>query len=226
MKRMLAVAMSMFIVILNVCGCGSTGISISEQGKETESSVGVTSEESINDTMSFALNTTVSTDRVDFTLEKAEFTIACSNTVDDNYLLPKEYDAANDNSNPHVASVGKTLVALTFTITNRDRTSLKVSDSSGWHLDWKVFYKGNEWRLKRQGVDSYGIDLHYAAIQENDGSWKQSDTDNKILQPGQSITVRTYGVLDMEPDDLSDDFVLAVNLPSSSAYQMFDYQVK
>ena len=117
-------------------------------------------------------------------------------------------------------------MALTFTITNRDRTSLKVSDSSGWHLDWKVLYKGNEWRLKRQGVDSYGIDLHYAAIQENDDPWKQSDTDNKILQPGQSITVRTYGVLDMEPDDLSDDFVLTVNLPSSSAYQMFDYQVK
>ena len=226
MKRMLVVATAMLIGIITMCGCGSTEISLTNQGQKTESSVGDTGEDSNNDTMAVALNTTVTTDRVDFTLEKAQFTIACSNTVDDNYLLPKEYDAANDNSNPHVASVGKTLVALTFTITNRDRTSLNVPDSSGWHLDWKVLYKGNEWRLKRQGTDSYGIDFHYASVQENDGSWKRSDTDNKILQPGQSITVRTYGVLDMEPDDLSDDFVLTVNLPSSSGYQMFDYQVK
>ena len=80
--------------------------------------------------------------------------------------------------------------------------------------------------MKRQGTDLYGIDFHYAYVQENDGSWKRSDTDNKILQPGQSITVRTYGVLDMEPDDLSDDFVLEVNLPSSNADQIFEYQVK
>ncbi len=55
MKRMLVVAMSMFIGILNVCGCGSNAISLSNQGQKTESSVEDMDEESNNDTMSVAL---------------------------------------------------------------------------------------------------------------------------------------------------------------------------
>jgi hypothetical protein len=213
MKTTIASVVVLISSITLFCACGNSDKKNTMQETVVESVMEYSEVESIQDEAieTFAPGTTVSTDIVDFTLDHAELATACSNSVDENYLLPKVYDEAADADNPFVAPVGKSLVALTFTITNHDRTTLKIADSTGWQLNWNVLYNGEEWHLKGQGENDYNIIFRYAAIKEGDASWKRADTQNKHLSIGDTLTVRTYGVIDIEPEILTDPFIISVN---------------
>lgn len=93
-----------------------------------ESVTDETTEEATETIIEYELGETVSTDIIDFTLEKAVFTIACENANGEVFLLPVEYESGANN--PFVAPVGETLVAVTFTIRNNNRTSANIAQGS------------------------------------------------------------------------------------------------
>ncbi|MBO5462882.1 MAG: hypothetical protein J6A49_06160 [Clostridia bacterium] len=71
----------------------------------------------------YKIGDTVSSDILEFTLDKATLAIALNNVMDENYGSPKEYNAQADNNNPFVCAKGNTYAAFTYTINNRDRTN-------------------------------------------------------------------------------------------------------
>lgn len=174
----------------------------------------------------YELGDTVSTDIVDFKLEKADFAIACENTVNENYLLPRSYNPSTDTKNPFVAPVGKTIVAMTFTVKNNNRTSIHFGSAFGdWDLYWKVRYKGSKYSLHDNDTDALYLDFHSSLIRYNGGKWNLSETDSIILDPGKTITVRTFGIIDTEVEDLNDSFDLIVNVMSSKGNNKYTYAI-
>ena len=222
MKKIIALLLALLMVLaLTACGANSSETSTP---KQTDSDMTNTTEIE-ESTRKYNLGETVSTNTTEFTLENAAFTIACSNSVDDDYLLPKEYDATNDSKNPFVAPIGDTLVALSFTIKNNDRTTLKVADSSAWSLYWNVIYNGEEYPLMGQD-DDYALQFRYALLNENNSGWVRADTHNKYVNVGETLSVRTYGTIRTDVANLNDSFDLIIKVPSSNGLETFIYSIQ
>lgn len=174
----------------------------------------------------YELGDTVSTDIVDFKLEKAQFTTACENVVGDYYLLPREYDPSEDTDNPFVAPVGKTLVALSFTIKNNDRTIIDIAGySKDWVLSWRVKYKEKKYYLEENYDKSRDLDFDEAYIKRDDGTWTISTSHNILLNPSETLAARTYGIIDTEVEDFNDPFEIIVNVKSSKGEEEFTFTV-
>ena len=178
---------------------------------------GSTTETKEVDVVKYSIGDTVSTDIFDFTLENAEFAIACENDLTSKYLEPKEYDASSDSGNPYVASIGETLVALTFTIKNNNRTSMNIASSFGdWDLTWNVSYQNEDFMLLNQWYDTHDLDLDPAAVSSNGTTWERQDTENDVLEAGDVKTYRTYGRISTDVENLTDSFEITVNVPTGS----------
>lgn len=248
MKKGSILAVTFALMAALLCACGgntdanastlssessglSQGLIQTSEDSTTLESVEITEKEETSATESeesatkYKIGEKVSTNTVEFTLDEAVFTIACSNSVDDTYLFPKEYDATKDSKNPFVAPVGKTLVALTFTIKNNDRTTLKVADSSAWNLYWKVSYNGEEYPLNGQGDMDYGLIFRNAVFNVNDSGWVKADTHNKYVNAGDTLSVRTYGTISTDVNNLDDGFDLIISIPSSNGLETFTYSI-
>lgn len=172
------------------------------------------------------LGETVSTDIIDLTVEKAEFSNYgdASNTT--LWATPLEEDTGGIFS----TSKGRTFVALTFTVTNKDRATIDIGNS--WDLNWKISYHDtsfiiHSFDLNSKDGSAFGLDLGFAAISIDGGdTFKKYDASNYLLHSGQSITIRLLGVVVMEPDSLSDGFDLVVNvLNSDSEDEKFIYKI-
>lgn len=94
------------------------------------------------------LGETVSTDLAEFTLDRADLTIALENAHGDDYFLPKEYSAEEDSKNPFVASKGHCLVAITYTLANLNRGNLDLDGSFNGPL-FQVSYQGKDYHPER-----------------------------------------------------------------------------
>jgi len=174
------------------------------------------------------LKETVSTDIVDFTLEHSKLTYYVSN-VSTNYV--EATDEANDF---FAAKIGTCYVSMTATITNNDRGgSLEFCGSfSDWSAaDWSVTYNGEEYEM-------YGFDLNmdnYDAISLSYGAIVDPDTGkvidkvgsgNKLISAGETITLRFFGIIKLEPESLNDGFALNVKVPNSKGeYESFQFEV-
>lgn len=202
MKRIIALVLSL-IMILALCACG-----------ETEAKL--------------AVGETASTDIAQFTLENAEFAYYLDNVVNDNYLVP------TDESNiMYAASTGHCFVSLTFTLANNDRGGyLSFPDSSGWSPSLTVAYGGEDYPVKgfdlnfKEGSDQLNLSFAASINKETGKLTGQIGTVNYLLHAGKTITIRTFGVVAFDPENLTDGFELSVDVPNSKGeYETFTYAV-
>lgn len=171
---------------------------------------------------------TVSTDLIDFTLIDSSFTYYVSNSQS-SYV--KSTNVPNDT---FVASTGNCFVSLTFTLTSKDRGSIAVagSQSSDWRLDWTVKYNGKKYDLKGFDLNNNSgrrrMQFGYSAIMDP-GTNTVLAVDHGSgyrLHAGETVTIRTFGVINVDPDALTDGYELTINVPNSDGkYEHFTYTV-
>lgn len=209
MKRTIALVLSLALC-LSLCACGG--------GKEAQS----------EQTPKLAVGETASTDLAEFTLENGVFTYYVSN-ASTNYVEPT--DEAN---NMFAASVGKCYVSVTFTISNKDRGgSLSYAGHfPEWAPNWTVSYGGKDYPVKgfdlNNNAGSSSMSLQYAAVmnKETGNVVEKHDSGNYLLSAGETVTLRTFGIIDVDPENLTDgfDFTAGV-LNSKGEYEYFTYAV-
>lgn len=86
-------------------------------------------------------------------------------------------------------------------------------------------YGDNTYRLHGQSSTDNYLQLRHAYLSQNDSDWNKSDTCNNILSSGELITVRTFGRIETEVNDLKDGFKLQISVPSSQEYEQFTYVI-
>lgn len=175
-----------------------------------------------------AIGETVETDVVSFTLDRAELAIALENSgaatigygadglADDAYFMPKEYNAEEDSDNPFVASKGHTLVSMTFTASNLDRTSLGLDGGTPENFI-AVGYDGQIYTKDADLTDDpNAIRARYGAQNENGAGWKDYTLGNILMGAGETNSYKCMVDIPVEIEDFGSDFQVAFNLPTSS----------
>lgn len=151
------------------------------------------------------------TETLSFTLDSAELTLACRYFTSeeftrkdfDDYLTPIEYDQVT----PLVAKDEETLIAFTFTVKNL--TGEQQNFRGG---DWYVIYNGKEYKLTQQSQQN--ITLSQAVVSRDNGPWEYNGPINIFLEPGVTYTFRTYGILPLRTESLTDPFEIHIPMPS------------
>lgn len=221
MKKLLLLLLSLAMIV-SLCACGGDGTTNSTP---TETTTPPTTEPP---TVKLSIGETASTDLAEFTLESSQFTYYVSN-VSTNYVEPTE-----EANTLFAASVGHCYVSLTFTITNKDRGgSISYAGSfPEWTPNWTVSYGGNDYTVKgfdlNNNAGSSSISLSYSAIMNKDTGKMlgKHDSGNYLLSAGETVTLRTFGIIDTEPEALTDGYEFTVGVPNSSgAYEFFTYTV-
>ena len=229
MKYKVAVFMMITMLIVSGCGNGTKSSSMNE-ANSTETITGSSVEDSTekNEVDRYAVGDTVSTDIVEYTLHRAEFAIALNNMHGADFMTPKEYDENQDNGNPFVAPIGKTLLSFDFTIKNTNRTSVNFcgADSTAWHPNFKVEYNGETYLLNRH--NGWSFDLTETIKDFGDGAGYVMDaTGNTILDAGAECKMRSVGLVNVEPKEENPAFTIILELPTSDGNTMvFAYDVK
>ncbi len=216
MKKALSIILALTLCI-TLCACSSNNT-------ETESTTIPTTEAETK----YSLGETVSTNLAEFTLENSSLTYYVSNNST-NYVEP------TDTPNTlFAASVGHCYVSVTFTITNKDRggSISFASFGSEWDPKWSVSYNGADYTVKGYSLnDNAGtnyINLGYSAIIEKESGnvIKTHTSQNYLLSAGETVTIRTFGIIDIEPQNLTDGFEFTVGVPNSNnEYEYFTYVV-
>ncbi len=177
------------------------------------------------------LGDTVSTNIFDFTLISAEPAIALDNNNDtDRIFMPKEYEASHDANNPFVAPKGSTIIALTFEITNTDRSGISIGcsipGSETLEFDWKVQYNNELYYIKNSASQkSTSFELKPGNVLYNN-SVREKTVTGKLLQPGETLQVRTFGYFDTDMEDLNDDLKVIIPLLNSKGEsEIFVYDI-
>lgn len=199
------------IMVLGFVGCSSTPATEETNTTkptettqvETESQTPEPTNEQINE---LKIGETASTDIVELTLESADLTIAVENTRGETFFLPKEYNAEKDSENPFVAAKGHTLVAITYTAKNLDRTE----------VEFDGFFNPTFITVEYEGKQ-YPLDTVYGCIKENEGEWEDAvGLNNILLLVNEQITSRCYGDISVETESLDNMFKVIFHLPTSS----------
>lgn len=201
MKKAISVILA-FVLCLSAWGCSKKNAK--PNNPQENSGVNIPSDGKTGDT--------ASTELLSFTLDRADLTLACRyftpaefNSRDfENYLTPIEYDEVT----PVVAKDGETLIAFTFTLKNLDDE--KQNYRGG---DWYVTYQGKNYPLTQQSQKN--ITLSQSAIRQENGKWDYNGPENAFLDPGKAYSFRTYGILPLDMDSLTEDFQLHIPLPTT-----------
>lgn len=171
---------------------------------------------------------TVSTDVIDFTLHSAEFSYYTS-SMTNNYAMP----VPNNDVFTFTTNTGRTFVCMTFTIKSKDRGTIDVGGIFGdWTLNFNALYGGESYEIKGFDLNdkngSHGINLAYAAFSYDGGkTFKENITANTLLRAGKTVTIRTFGVITVDPKDVKDVFDLKINvLNSDGENEYFIYEIK
>lgn len=218
MKKILALMLAAALALSMVaCGGGGTGDTSSNKGGDnvapSNSSSTNTDESNTQPTIeptgekTYVLGDTAASDILEFTLDNATFAIALGNVLDDNYFLPREYYAVKDAKNPYVASKGHTLVAITYTVNNLDRTGIAFDTLT--EPFFSVTYNG----------ESISPVTVYGYVRTDGGDWAKYDRSysSMSLSTGEKKTLRCYLDIPMEAIVLTDTFDLTVHLPCSDS---------
>lgn len=209
------------VLMLSLSACGEGGNIASDSGEVTTGG-----SNSGADTQYYDVGETVSTDIVDFTLNDCDLSIYASATADKGFLQPVEEETMFG------AKVGTSLIIPSFTIINKDRSgNIEIKDQgSDLNLNWTVLYNGEEYKVTQYDLNfdgMFGMDLFPAAIIDPDSGdmIEENDTNNYLLDAGETISFRTTGIIGVEPETLNDEFILTISLPSSSGKESFTYLV-
>ena len=222
MKKVFSLILAL-VMCLSLCACGSGS---SEENNATTTPE--TTETPKPEISTAQIKETVSTDIVDLTLEHSKLTYYVSNSSS-NYV-----EATEKANSLFAAKVGTCYVSMTVTVTNKDRGgSLNFCGGfSAWDpADWSVTYNGEEYEMYGfdLNMDNYdNISLSYGAI-VNKETGKVIDkvgTGNKLISAGETITLRFFGIIKLDPESLNDGFELNVKVPNSKGeYENFKYTV-
>lgn len=220
MKKMVPLILAT-VLMLSLSACGKGGNIASDSGEVTTGG-----SNSGADTQYYNVGETVSTDIVDFTLNDCDLSIYASATADKGFLQPVEEETMFG------AKVGTSLIIPSFTIINKDRSgNIEIKDQgSDLNLNWTVLYNGEEYKVTQYDLNfdgMFGMDLFPAAIIDPDSGdmIEENDTNNYLLDAGETISFRTIGIIGVEPETLNDEFILTISLPSSSGKESFTYLV-
>lgn len=251
MKRIFLMLIAAFMVLsLAACGGGNETLqessapeSLQQESSTTESlapesesapqedeTPGQTEEEqsAVEPAVKLALGETASTDLAEFTLEKSSLTYYVSNEST-NYVEPT--DVPNEL---FAASLGHCYVSLTFTLANKDRGgAISFAGTFGeWDPDLTVSYGGEDYHVKgfdlNDNAGGYYLRLDWAAVIDRDSGkiLNKHNSSNYLLIAGETVTLRTFGIIDVEPDALTDGFEIKVGVPTvGGGYEYFTYTV-
>lgn len=174
-------------------------------------------EESKTPEITYKIGDTVSTDIAEFTLNDSQLTIALSNTNDETYYLPKEYNAERDARNPYVASTGRTLVYIDFTLSAIDRSQVNTK------VPFTVDYNGKDYFCtSNTGYEKKIKSSRYTINNE----WKKFSSSNILLFTNESSQFRGYGSIEVNIDNLKDKYYITFELPNSEGKtQDFTYVI-
>ena len=181
-----------FAMILSLCACGGSSENV------------------------LHLWETASTDVVDFSIDDAKFTVYASATHNDTYLAP------TDTKTVYGAPTGKSIVVISFTVSNKDRAATMSvgspfgsSDDIILKLDWKIKYNGKEYKIN--GLKDGGFDMSPSVIinRHTQEATEEIDTLNQLLFAGRSESYRVAGIVDFEPESLDDTLEIQVSIPDS-----------
>jgi hypothetical protein len=215
MKKALSLILAL-VMCLSLCACGSGS---SEENNATTTPE--TTETPKPEISTAQIKETVSTDIVDLTLEHSKLTYYVSNSSS-NYV-----EATEKANSLFAAKVGTCYVSMTVTVTNKDRGgSLNFCGGfSAWDpADWSVTYNGEEYEMYGfdLNMDNYdNISLSYGAIVDKE-TGKVIDkvgSGNKLISAGETITLRFFGIIKLDPESLNDGFELNVKVPNSTGEQ-------
>ena len=186
MKKKILLGLLVIISLFTITGCGQNG----------------------NSGKTYSLGDTVKTDIISFELIAGEFTYALVNTNGDEFAMPKEYNAEDDNNNPYVAAKGHTLAAFTFCVENLDRASIDIGGSFNSEFGSITYEKEN-----------YGInndsEVVFKATSEDNLNWESYSYDNILLQAGEKKYFRAYIDIPTDVEKLDDTMELTIYLPTS-----------
>lgn len=219
MKKGFLCGVIMIILGIFLCSCGNNDTlnNINEQENILQVANEEETEEIIEEEnlVSFKLGESIETDILRITLNTAKLTIAVENTNGDSYFLPKEYDLQGDQRNPFVAAKGHTLVAITYTAKNLDRTGVNFDGS----------FNDNFMSIEYDG-EFYFSKTVYGYKSANGWDWEQYNSSNVLLLAGETEIFRCYIDIPIETENLSDTFLLTFNLPNSDgSTESFTYVV-
>lgn len=167
------------------------------------------------------LTETVSTDILDLSIEHSKLS----------YYIDRDfpnYGAPTDVPDSlYAAKKGSCLVSVTMKITNTDRSAINFRTTIT-PSDFTVTYKDEEYPLycyhPTQGTQNVGT-FHFTAcdcVSKESGVIEQLyDTDWHFIDPGETHTVRLFGVIKVEPDSLNDGFNLTVRIQNSQGQSEF-----
>ena len=227
MKRVLSLMLALMLCF-SLCACGGGENNTTNAPETTEASVTETTEAPAPEIPTAQMKETVSTDIVDLTLEHSKLTYYVSN-VSSSYYAPTD-----EPNSLYAAKVGTCYVSMTVTITNKDRGgSMSFCGGFGaWNpADWSVTYNGEEYDMYGfdLNIDNYpDISLSYGAIVDKD-TGKVIDrvgSGNYLVSAGETVTLRFFGIIKVDPASLNDGFELNVKVPNSKGqYEDFKYIV-
>ena len=215
MKKTLAFILAATLMLsLAACG-GENENSNNDADKSAENDV---------DTQYYNIGDTVSTDIVDFTLNNCDLSIFA-----DPYIIQP-----TEEETKYGAKVGSSMIIPTFTITNKDRSgyidirdeAVLLDNADDVSLDWTVLYNNEEYTVTHFDGQR-GMELDPAAVLDpaSGDIIVLNETMNYHLQAGQTVSLRTIGFINVEPETLSDEFSITLSLPSSSGKETFTYLV-
>lgn len=202
----------------------------SESAPQEDETPGQTEEEqsAVEPAVKLALGETAATDLAEFTLEKCSLTYYVSNEST-NYVEPTDKP-----NNLFAASLGHCYVSLTFTLANKDRGgSISFADTFGeWNPDLTVSYGGEDYHVKgfnlNDNAGDYYFRLDFSAVIDRDSGkiLNKHNSSNYLLIAGETVTLRSFGIIDVEPDALTDGFEIKVGVPNvGGGYEYFTYTV-
>ena len=167
------------------------------------------------DTRYYKIGDTVSTDITEFTLNDSQLTIVLSSIINENYGLPKEYDARNDTNNIFVANTGHTLAYMDFTISNIGRGGeLNVNGSIGSVKYDNKFYVGKS-NYPTRGLIAEKLEVATGYNKVASNKWERMTAVNSLLFPNEKASFRYCIDIDKEITNLKDKYYITFNLPNS-----------
>ena len=160
----------------------------------------------------YSLGEQVKTELIKFKLLEGKYSYALSSTLNETYGAPKEYDEKSDKDSLFLASKGHTLVALSFSVENLDRTDLELENS---FIEAK--YNGKK----------YSDNNQFAAVSKDNLNWEEHDDyETIVIDSGEKLYVRYYIDIDEDIKDLDSTVELIVTLPSTNDKdEKFNYTV-
>lgn len=226
MKRLTVYLMAL-VLCLSLCACGGGNNTPTSNVDDTPSAT----EDPVEETptaSTLALGETASSDLAEFTLENSQFTYYVSN-VSTNLAEPTE-----EPNEMFAASIGHCYVSLTFTITNKDRggSICYAGSFAEWEPKWTVSYGGTDYPVKgfdlNKNAGYNSINLSFSAVidKESGDTIGTHNLNSYLLDAGETVTLRTFGIIDVDPENLTDAYDLAVGVLNSKGwYDYFTYTV-